>query len=735
MISPATAQKQRLMRDQFWVQFDNIPIRGHPLIKDRLEVEYPNNKVLKWVLPTPEFLAPHCDSITTVLEVNTESNPEFPEEWEFCIGEEASSVTVSTKDAPICFRCRERGHLGTDPACPRSPEHSKEKKLRQNMLAEVEEAKGIWFVNDQDYNGWVFDDTIDDPKWIWTYNTNPSTKQPDIFPPSDSRWHAVGAKKVTCIPGKIHKDQIIDPRVIREEKKHEDLLWDMETIRTKTAETCQNTNLDNSTLLQEAKQTLEHRHPKPETPLALKRNASPSAKICQEDRVGKKRRATEEGSGMILRFESHPADDTLPGTDQKSPTNTKTEMDTSQGKASPIPWLEEYLQRAKYEREKEFDIRLACMKHLEKTGKPANGKTVAGIPQSKNFFDLLRMNSELSEFSAFRYHEKKRERESVGTSTGTGFDPQTSADSIRDMVSKNWKPSKGRDKRPRGPPKDKAGSKNEQRRLTQEIATVAAQTKRLFEQNQDYKKEQGEKFITVRMIAENKVPDIPKSANADRGTIRSVRPLLPVRFRSKFNEWQVATDAAFMFPTLNDDRALAKSIRDNITAETLLGVYGVPPREQTTEGKTLEEPIITPFDPILVKLDERAKLSEGLTWRAWDTITMLLYNVLNERFSTTDIIADSLADVIRTRLLTSKTSLQDEATPIDMDMGREDSDMEDEEEGEREADNKIFQGGDDAGPKTMSESSAGEYGLSSSAASEDSRDSDTDSSKTQAVVD
>ncbi|GBG60530.1 hypothetical protein CBR_g8553 [Chara braunii] len=142
--------------------------------------------------------------------------------------------------------------------------------------------------------------------------------------------------------------------------------------------------------------------------------------------------------------------------------------------------------------------------------------------------------------------------------------------------------------------------------------------------------------------------------------------------------------------------------------------------------------------PNQVDWDEKLALIaslEGLTWRAWDTITKLPYNVLNERFSTSDSIADSLADIIRTRLLTSKTSLQDEATPIDVDMGREDSDMEDEGEVEREVDNKISPGGDDAGPPTKSESSAGEYGLSSSAASEDSRDSDTDSSKTQAAVD
>ncbi|GBG63907.1 hypothetical protein CBR_g39913 [Chara braunii] len=371
-------------------------------------------------------------------------------------------------------------------------------------------------------------------------------------------------------------------------------------------------------------------------------------------------------------------------------------MDISPTKANPLPWLEEYLQRAKYEREKEFDVRLACMKHYEKTGKPASSKTVARIPASKNFFDLLRQNSELSEFSAFRYFKKKRERESAGTNIDIGFDPQTSTDSIRDMVSKNWKPSKGRDERPRGPRRDEAGNKNEQRRLTQKIATVATQTKRLFDQNQDYRREQGEKFITVRIIAENKAPKATKSANTDRETIRPVRPLIPVRFKSKFNEWKVATDASFTFPTLDDDRAPTTSIRDNISAESPLGVYGIPPREMTTDGETVEDPILTPFDPFLVKLEEKEKLSEGLTWRAWNTITVLPYNVLNGRFSTTDIIADSLADIIRTHLLTSKTSLQDEATPIEVDTGREEEEMEseDEEEEGMVLGDKISPGGD-----------------------------------------
>ncbi|GBG61065.1 hypothetical protein CBR_g18657 [Chara braunii] len=129
------------------------------------------------------------------------------------------------------------------------------------------------------------------------------------------------------------------------------------------------------------------------------------------------------------------------------------------------------------------------------------------------------------------------------------------------------------------------------------------------------------------------------------------------------------------------------------------------------------------------------KLSDGLTWRAWDSITMLPHNVLNGRFSTTDIIADSLADIIRTHLPTSRTSLQDEATPIYVEMGNEEVDMANEEEEDLGLGDKLSPGGEDEEPHPVTESSAAEYSMGATASKEDSRDSDSESSKAQAAVD
>ncbi|GBG82526.1 hypothetical protein CBR_g34902 [Chara braunii] len=205
--------------------------------------------------------------------------------------------------------------------------------------------------------------------------------------------------------------------------------------------------------------------------------------------------------------------------------------------------------------------------------------------------------------------------------------------------------------------------------------------------------------------------------------------------KSKFNEWQVTTDASFAFPTLDDNRALARNIKEIISTEFPLGVYGFPPRELTSGEKTSDPPILTPFDPILVKLDEKAKLNEGLTWKAWNTITTLPYNVLNRRSSTTDVIADSLTDIIRTLLLISKSSLQDEATPIEVDIGEEEDNMEEEDKEVLGLGDKIFLAGDTEEPHTTKESSTGEYGIGSSQARDESRESDTESRRTEATVD
>ncbi|GBG81769.1 hypothetical protein CBR_g33947 [Chara braunii] len=122
--------------------------------------------------------------------------------------------------------------MGTDTNCPKYPKQPKERKLLPNMLAEVEEAPGIWFVADSNYDGWVFDDNLEEPDWVWHYvDKEPMVKKPNIFPPTDSRWQKKGMGKVPPNPIKFKTDPLIDPQVIREEKDREDLLWDLDAVR------------------------------------------------------------------------------------------------------------------------------------------------------------------------------------------------------------------------------------------------------------------------------------------------------------------------------------------------------------------------------------------------------------------------------------------------------------------------------------------------------------------------
>ncbi|GBG62312.1 hypothetical protein CBR_g29920 [Chara braunii] len=179
----------------------------------------------------PDFLPPHVGTMTIVLEVKADDPPVFPPMWEFQLQDRVQEITVSTKTSPICFRCRERGHVGSDPPCPKYPKNQKEKKLLPNKLVEVEGAPRTWYIVDPMYDGWVFDENLEEPEWVWHFtDKEPTTKKPDIFPLADSGWQKKATGKETDNPAKIRAVPINDSRVILEEKTRENLIWDLDLL-------------------------------------------------------------------------------------------------------------------------------------------------------------------------------------------------------------------------------------------------------------------------------------------------------------------------------------------------------------------------------------------------------------------------------------------------------------------------------------------------------------------------
>ncbi|GBG79422.1 hypothetical protein CBR_g29569 [Chara braunii] len=159
--------------------------------------------------------------------------------------------------------------MGNDPNCPKFPKQSKERRLLPNMLVKVEEAPGIWFVVDSNYDGWVFDDNLEEPDWVWHYvDREPLVKKLNIFPPADSRWQKKATGKLPGNPTRIRTDPLIEPRVIREEKDREDLLWDLDAVKEQvmqefdkeaTSFRCKLKSLEQASLQQRSKDQTENK--------------------------------------------------------------------------------------------------------------------------------------------------------------------------------------------------------------------------------------------------------------------------------------------------------------------------------------------------------------------------------------------------------------------------------------------------------------------------------------------
>ncbi|GBG60838.1 hypothetical protein CBR_g15961 [Chara braunii] len=87
------------------------------------------------------------------------------------------------------------------------------------MLVESDNKPGVWYINASQYRGWIFDDNLEVPRWVWVLNTAP-TVRPDIYPPYDSRWRQMGAKRMEDRDvGFISKPMIDDCTVLDDKQR------------------------------------------------------------------------------------------------------------------------------------------------------------------------------------------------------------------------------------------------------------------------------------------------------------------------------------------------------------------------------------------------------------------------------------------------------------------------------------------------------------------------------------
>ncbi|GBG81515.1 hypothetical protein CBR_g32504 [Chara braunii] len=560
-----------------------------------------------------DFLAPHCGSMATVIEVKTDNPPVFPQTWKFQIESRSVEVKVSTKSSPICFRCRERGHMGTNPNCPKYPNQPKERKLLPNMLVEVEDAPGIWFIPDSNYNGWVFDDNLEVLDWAWHYaDQEPEVKKPNVFPPADNRWQKRATGKVAGNPSKITTDPLIDSRVIKEEKDREDLLWDLEAVKEQAILHFNKDSTDFRSMLLKMEQTSTQNRIGAQTD---NKRTMENGKTQGIQEGGLKRRKAVDAQEEVV---SLPAD--KEGEDGRTDSGgTGSEKTSESGKGEgdnkvsdsegdshrSLQWLRDYVEKVKREREQAFDIRAACHKYAERSQR--NGKKGMGeVGKLSNQFDVLRTvkAEELSEYTAFRYAEKKRAREQ-GVKDRDRTAPK-SKDDFQDLRPKKWKSGQNQKKKNPNMTQSDFEEESARTRLEKEAAVVIAQTEEVNKLNDEYSAE----FTTITHIV---------GSGSSGG-------------------------------------------RDSQVVKT--GTDEHPPLDcckHSEHGRHSPQA----FSPLIVKLSNKEILSSGMRWRSWRTIQVVPYSVLAGSCLPAELAAVSLAQLVTTGMLEGNGDLDARAYPVD----------------------------------------------------------------------
>ncbi|GBG77552.1 hypothetical protein CBR_g23998 [Chara braunii] len=625
--------------------------------------------------------------MTAILDVQTYDPPVFPPVWKFQIENRLIEVRISTRTSPICLRCRERGHLGTDPTCPKFLKQAKERKLLPNMLVEVEDAPGIWFVAHPSYDGWVFDDNLDEPDWVWHFgDQNPSVKKPDVFPPADSRWQKKATGKVRGNPTKINTNPITDSRVIREEKAREDLLWDLDTIREQIEHEInkepfafrealkQAEQVDLQTYKRRDKVQVDNKRQLHEDDRSLEKGIGPKRRKAGESTEGKGTETSEtgvEGEGMEMDMTGGEGDDEAGGRNNTPDAGSAEEEDRS---TQSLTWLRDSVEKAKREREHAFDVRVACLKHAERSQVNGKKNAFAGINNSSSQYEMLKKEraEEFSEFAAFRYAEKKRARDQ-GTVDKDKTIPTTN-DNFQDLRPKARKTGKNQRRKETNNEQVEAQEKSERVLLEKEEAVVLSQMEKLRKWNKEYASE----FTSIAQIARGEVPRVIEAARSARRTLRNIQPLITARYVRKAKEWQITTDVAFKIPHFVEGENVIKLLKGKVTTETPLGLFEtVTIEEEQTVLDTQKEsdnPLKSSneasrnspraFSPLIAKMPESTQLRPGMIWKPWRTVTEVPYSILADTGISTELLATVVAHIVSTGQLEGDEDLESKAHAI-----------------------------------------------------------------------
>ncbi|GBG79439.1 hypothetical protein CBR_g29586 [Chara braunii] len=535
--------------------------------------------------------------------------PQLPEFWHFAVRDQTVKVEVSTKSNPVCFKCRQRGHMGTDPRCPKNADSARNKPLKWTNLEEVEGEPGFWFVRDAKYIGWVFNENLETPDWVWVLGGAPS-QRPDIYPPSDNSWQTKNVGKKS--PKIFTTDQVLNKQRVQEERRLRDLQMDLdetgelaerrwtEVVKERGANGMQTDPAANNATssIQYTRKGNSGTTQRKETTADQENTREQDVKMTEDRRIGVKRKGEEitkeEAMGRETEEEYHHG------------------QEEEEWENRPIEKIKEYIQVMKAQRASMFELHMAYVREEEK----ARG---GEIPLTTNPYEPLNEEEEMVEYYAQQYcrikkdqtrKQKAREGGEEQREEGGWREDRYKMPELPETYNKkrkaeekkkgNPKGGKGKGSKEQGEnakgqgEKGKNGNKsqmqqeqgeqiNERESLLLQSEVLEAQVQRLADLNEEMRL----KTVTVGSLNECTQTEFWNKAAATSKMILPSRTILAMMFDELTEEWQIATAANFALPRLQRGQSIKEKLTFAVLEKvpTKIGLLGAILRVSTTNGR------------------------------------------------------------------------------------------------------------------------------------------------------
>ncbi|GBG59506.1 hypothetical protein CBR_g38530 [Chara braunii] len=559
-----------------------------------------------------------------------------------------------------------RGHLGT--SCPQGESGAtggKKVALRQSMLQECVSKPGVWYINSSLYRGWIFDDNLENPRWVWVLKKDPTVK-PDIYPPYDSRWRHTGAKRMEDKETGYIVKPILDDAVIQDDEQRLKLMEELHEVG-KNAELA---FLENT---QVRAQQQEQTRGKEDSSKEMVEGEGDNMD-CEEGRMG-----GTEGASLSTKRK---------GESREEEGSDAQEGELQQGKRRQKTQSEDWATTGEEEEEGR-----TSMDSSETLGQDSEAKSISqdssskgtsageegtNIANKREGFDRQRpprgftttgrgqrqiSGGPGSHNSGGRRKEEDLREASPDTESKAsseedeeeGEDEQEDAD-VEDWTRERWVKEVEqlewgrtikceirlahykhlRNLQQATQAGDDITTENRFELLRREgevnefYASQYARKSRTVNLLKDENRELEDDTVNVQKIAKGQWKEIEAAARLESKNGRRRRVVLPCRWNARHSDWEVAINQSLQMITTPFEECSGSEHQKLLGGEVharefILREGGVDPMALGEEG---EEGTMTDFDPLLLQMGTDSELREGLIWMPWQVVETIPYGLI-----------------------------------------------------------------------------------------------------------